>query len=229
MALQCPLSILILTHNRNSTSSQTQNATFPAGSYSFTTFLDTVQADCTSNAATWQCYPYTTYNQSASGAMTIFNWIISPKNDGSPTFVISSSDNPFALDFSNATLTLVDAGLSTEAYTFQVPMDKKVIPTTALTGDNSASICDYDDTTFSASLYTKMAMTYPAGSSAQTNSTVGAFQQWPYAVSVQQVIGGGVNVPACYETMNGNQGNRISLETQPSQSTCRCTYQNFGT
>lgn len=159
--------------------------------------------------------------------MTTFDWIITPTNNSQ--FVISSSNNPFALTFSNATLNMVDAGLSSEAYTFQVPMDKQVIPTTALTDDNSASICDYNGTTFSATLYTKMASTYPSSSSASNSSSGAPFRPWPHAVSVQQVIGGGVSVPSCYKTVNGNRGDRIPLDTEPAQSNCRCAYQNFGT
>lgn len=206
-----------------------QNNSFPAGSYTFTTFLDTVQSDCTSNSATWQCYPYTTYNQSASGAKATFNWIITQTDLSDASYVVSSSDNPFALIFDNATLTLVDAGLPTEAYTFQVAMDKQVIPTAALTNDNSAAVCNYNDTTFSAMLYTQMGATYPSGASNQANVTSGPFQSWPNAVSVQQVISGGVNVPICYRTKNGNQGDKIDVKTEPAQSSCRCAYQNFGT
>ena len=161
--------------------------------------------------------------------MTTFQWIISETGESDASYAVSSSSNPFALTFSNATLTLVNAGLSNEAFSFQVSMDKEVIPRTALTSDNSATACYYDGTTFSAMLYTQMNATYPTGGASQASPSPEAFQEWPHAVSVQQVIGGGMDVPSCYKTVNGNKGDSISIDTEPAQSNCRCSYQNYGT
>ena len=223
-----------------SNTTSTANAPFPAGSYAITTFLDTVSTNCTSNPATWTCSPYTTYSSSHSGALATFNWIISPSNaDGASngTLTISASHDPFAIDFSNASLSLVDAGTSQERYTFSIPVQKTVFPTTAITTNNVAASCDYDNTQLQASLYTRMPNTYNVSSqsssttqtlSTSTNSTNG-FQAWPFAVDVTQSIGGGANVPACYESANGNNGDRITngLEPQSSTDMCTCEYKNF--
>src|SRR5205814_8516701 len=60
---------------------------------------------------------YTTYRESGSGADTTFNWIITPTPENATEYVISSSNNPFALDFDNASLSLIHQGQSSEAYT----------------------------------------------------------------------------------------------------------------
>ncbi|MCJ1236334.1 hypothetical protein MMC14_004315 [Varicellaria rhodocarpa] len=220
-----------------SNTTSTVNAPFPAGSYAITTFLDIVSTNCTSNPATWRCYPYTTYSSSHSGALATFNWVISPSNaDGASndTFTVSASHDPFAIDFSNAPLSLVDAGTSQERYTFSIQRQKTVFPTTAITTDNAAASCDYNNTQLQASLYTRMPNTYNASSQSSSttqtlstsNSSTGGFQAWPFAADVTQSIGGGANVPACYES---NNGDRITngLEPQPSTDMCTCEYKNF--
>ena len=201
---------------------------FPAGSYSFETFLNVLSSNCTSNPSTWRCYPYETYNQSTTGADTIFNWIITPTADNSSNYLISTSNNPFALDFANVTLTLVDVGLNTEAYTFSTNMQKIVMPTAPLTADGAATDCFYNGTIFSGRLYTKMGKTYPFGNMTSPSGS-NAYQPWPYAVEAQQQTAGGSGVPDCYEMFNGNPGNHIDVPTVSSSQDCLCQYQNYGT
>jgi hypothetical protein len=164
--------------------------------------------------------------------MITFNWIITSTDLFSNSdFIISSDNNPFALSFTNANMQLIDIGLETEAYTFSVPMDKIVMPQTALTPDNAATGCIYNDTAFEARLYTKMRSTYPTNAEAVNPSAQGpVFKPWPNAVKVMQVIDGGQNVPMCFRTTNGLLGQRVTegLEAQPSTSTCTCEYMNFG-
>jgi len=170
--------------------------------------------------------------------MTSFNWIITFTGLSDANYVISSSDNPFALTFTNASLQLSDAGLETEAYTFSVPMEKIVRPQTALTDDNAATSCIYDGTSFEVRLYTKKPKTYPSAAES-SNSTAGltppssndpVFKPWPHAVQVDEVINGGSNVPRCYKTINGELGARVTkgLTAQPQSETCKCGYLNFG-
>lgn len=227
-----------------SSSGAIPNGPFPAGSYALTTFLDTVSTNCTSNAATWRCYPYTTYTQSQSGAMATFNWVITerdPKSFSVDKYSISSTDNPFALDFSNVPMQLLDLGLSSERYAFSVTMDKTVIPSTAIAGDNSVATCFYNNSTFGASLFTKMSKTYPLPASASDstappspsagngNSASQGFQPWPYAIRVEEYIGGGSGVPSCYKTVKGNIGDRITDGISPKspENVCSCLYKNF--
>ncbi len=211
---------------------------FPVGAYALTPFLDTVSTNCTSNEATWRCYPYTTYKESPTRSMATFNWIITAadQESSSTDFVISSTDNPFALDFTNVSMRLVDAGLSSERYTFSVTTNKTVIPSAAITRDNTLATCFYNGTTFRAELYTKMSKVYQSAASPSTtpdlgNSTGERFQLWPYAIRVEESIGGGDNVPACYRTTDGNLGERITdgLSAQPSGDKCSCLYKDFNT
>lgn len=208
--------------------SSTPTGPFPIGSYVLNTFLDAVSTNCTSNAATWQCYPYKTYADSPSGALASFNWIIS----GSPgRYLISSTENPFAPKFVNASLTLDDVNTPTERYTFTVPINKVVVPNIPITTDNTTASCEFNNTMFQASLYTRMANTYPSNSSSPSSAIdpSGGIQPWPYAVKVIQSIGGGANVPACYEVRDGNFGARVTngLVAQPNRLTCNCTYKNY--
>ncbi|KAI9853109.1 MAG: hypothetical protein M1838_001610 [Thelocarpon superellum] len=212
---------------------------FPAGSYSISTYLDSVASNCTSNPNAWRCFPYVTYNQSAMGSEATFDWIITPSAGASALskFTISSSNNPFALTFNNVPLELLDSGLSTERYRFQVPMDKEVVPSSPITDDNSLATCWFNGTTFQAELFTKMPKQYPppsspssaasapSGTPAATEST--AFQNWPYAVEIEQVISGGEDVPECFKLINGNAGDQVmGLATGGPADLCGCTYKN---
>lgn len=221
----------------------TPSGPFPVGSYALTTFLDTVSTNCTSNAATWRCYPYTTYAQSSTGAAATFNWIITPadqKSSSSNQYTVSSTKNPFAVDFSNISMQLVDVGLNSERYTFSLPMMKTVVPSTAITKDNSIATCLYNDTILQADLYTKLPKAYPpaspSSSAATSTSTIdssngatGGFQPWPYAVRVEERIVGGSDVPECYKTINGNLGDRITdgLAGRAQNNVCSCLYKNY--
>jgi hypothetical protein len=185
-----------------------------------------VSTACTPNSDTWRCYPYTTYAETGSGADTLFNWIITPTKENGTDYLISSTDNPFALDFDNATLSLTNQGQSSEAYRFSVNMQKTVIPNVTLTADGAATDCFYNGTIFSAVLYTKKEKTYPAQNTT-TPSATGAYPPWPYAVEVQQAANGGAGVPDCYKMINGNPGEHVSIGNEPDSQTCQCVYQNY--
>jgi len=200
------------------------NTTFPAGSYAIETVLDSVSTNCTSNSATWRCYPYSIYSESTSASAATFDWIIQPFSDGSNNYTISSTDNPFSLVFANASLTLQDAGQSSERYTFQVEMKKPVVPATSITNDNTAATCYFNSTTFEASLYTRMTKSYPPNSTDSRNST--AFVPWPYAVQIEQLASSGSTVPECFDSANNPVGN---FSVEQSGKVCNCLYLNYGT
>ena len=218
----------------SNTSSPSVTGPFPAGSWTFTTFLDSTSTNCTSNPLAWKCEPSVTYASSPTNAEATFNWII---NSTSPsTFTISSTDNPFAIDFSNASLTLLDADTPTERYTFTTTVQKQVFPSFSVK-------CFYNTTQFSADLYTKRAKSYPANSSSASTSSPaaaatsgaagaaagGVFANWDFAVDATQSIGGGEDVPACYNTDNGVVGSRVTdgYTVEPSTDFCSCAYKNY--
>jgi len=186
------------------------------------TFLDTVYTDCTSDAATWTCFPYTIYANSPVQAEATFNWIISAGSKPS-TYVISSTDNPFAIEFQDISMTLKDAGNSSEHYWFQITMDKQVSPSQAIAPDNSAATCFFNGTTFTGYLYTKISSGYPPNG----QSTGGKYPQWPFAVRAEQTMSGGEGVPDCYQTNNGNLGKQIPLNATAFGNLCDCLYMNY--
>lgn len=196
---------------------------FPLGSYSFTIFLDTVTTDCTPDANTWTCFPYTIYNDDHAKSLTTFNWIISEKSQGN--YQISSVQNPFAINFENTAMKMVDKDGDNERYQFQISMDKQVVPSASITDDGSQATCFYNATTMTGYLYTKRAKNYPTSQDTATNAT---YQAWPYAVRVEQTAGGGEGVPDCYKTTNGNLGERVGNQTATDPTTlCSCLYRNF--
>ncbi|KAI9692124.1 MAG: hypothetical protein M1822_006354 [Bathelium mastoideum] len=217
---------------------------FPLGTYSLTTYLATVNTNCTSNSATWTCFPYTTYTSNPSTALTTFNWALSMNGTTDNAREISALQDPFALNFASEPLALLDANLPTERYTLNITLPKQVSPSTALAGANGeVSTCFYNSTTLQAELYMKMASSNNdssstggggnGGSGGEDSSGGGAggasYPAWPFAVRVEQVATGGEGVPDCYEMENGVVGQRITtgLESEGPASECSCVYQNF--
>ena len=211
---------------------------FPAGSYTLETFLDTTTTNCTSNPQSWKCEPSVTYSASPTDSMATFNWIITPAttSDPNPNFTISSTDNPFAINFANAPLKLLGAGTDDERYTFTTMVQKAVFPSFSVK-------CYYNETQFTANMYTKKPKSYPPGSTASASaaapastsgSAAGAppgasFATWHFAIDATQSIGGGVDVPACYNMDNGQVGSRVmsGYSIQPAQDFCSCAYKNY--
>lgn len=206
---------------------------FPAGSYTFSTYLDAVVTNCTSVAADWQCAPYHTYGDSPSLAVAKDQWIIIDSGSpSSPNLTISSSDNPFNVEFANASLTLVDADSSSERYTFTAHFNKVVVPTPGI-------YCYFNNTMIEGNLYTKRAKSGPSNMSGSSMSsaaqptaaervTSNTYQEWKYAIQNTQSIGAGSTVPECFHMNNGVRGERAGNGTKPhTNDTCRCVYQNY--
>lgn len=219
-------------HMRSSHSSPSNSSDsgdpFPVGSYSLTTNLDRVSTACTSNSETWVCYPLTTYKSSPVASLAVYNWIISGPISN---LTISSSDNPFAISFTNASLTLLDAGTGDERYFFSVAMDKLVVPSSSITNDNHNANCYYNGTMFQAALYTKRTGvngTSMGNATESIDSSLG-WVNWPYAVEVNQTIHGGQDVPNCYKLDNEVPGTRITtgLAAQPTADECACVWRNY--
>ena len=179
-----------------------------------------------------------------ASSLANFNWIIrntsssyatsvtaTTSEEGVPAnLTVSTSDDPFGLTFSDKALTYISSSTdgSSARYTFSYTMSKQVDPLIALTQDNAATTCFYNQTTFTGTLYLSQPRNYPPGNLAESTS-LGGFQQWPYAVEVTQTAIGGTDVPNCYKTVDGILGDSITygLEPQPSTSQCSCDYRNF--
>ncbi|KAI4116316.1 MAG: hypothetical protein LQ338_007736 [Usnochroma carphineum] len=211
----------------NATSTSNSTGPFPAGSYTLITFLDTVQTDCSSQAQDWSCYPYHTHNQSASQATANFTWVITSSGDG---FSVSSTSNPWSINFDGTPLTLVDAGTDNERYQFNTSLNKITVPTIGVN-------CFFNDTNLEGNLYTQKAPTYlssspanPPAANPSSPATSDDFQPWPYAVEVRQTIGGGQTVPECFRIQDDRKGDRITdgITPQGASAVCSCDYRNFG-
>jgi hypothetical protein len=108
--------------------------------------------------------------------MATFNWIISGSKGA---LKISSTTNPFSISFKNTDLELLDEGKDTERYRFSLQTLKTVSPSDDITGDNSAAECDYNDSTLSGYLYTKMKKGYPNEDDGDETGDP-SFPVWPF-------------------------------------------------
>lgn len=218
---------------------------FPLGKYSMITALESIDYGCTSNQATWRCWPYVVYSPSTNtSSLAAFNWILSNTADDYATIssaatpdegipaniTVSSTDNPFGITFSDKPMTYISSSTNTSSarLTFSFSMIKTVVPSQAITADNSNSKCFFNETTFTGTLYLSSPRSYPSVDQ-QGSSLLGGYEQWPHAVEITQVANGGANVPNCYETNNGTPGQRITnnLSPMPNTDQCICDYRNY--
>ncbi|KAH7391018.1 hypothetical protein DE146DRAFT_152601 [Phaeosphaeria sp. MPI-PUGE-AT-0046c] len=194
---------------------------FPVGTYSFVTFLDTVQSGCTANEATWTCAPNTNYYSDPQKALTVLNWEISG-TAGSYKISSKGRDATFGTMFQNERLELLDSGKDTERYRFSITRTKSVNMTGSIGEQKGDFSCDYGNTNIQGSLYTKMARSYPKDTIAVGDTGNPA---WPYAVRVEQTVAGGDNVPSCKRS----SGEKVSesLKAQDAGTLCSCLYKNW--
>jgi len=218
----------------------------PLGQYSFLTTLRAQQKNCTANPATWRCYPYAVLDPSNPSTDTVsqstFNWII--RNDsaiyatketpstpaaGTPAnLTLSSTNNPFALTFTNQSLTYhsSDGNASSPMLTFAFTLPKTVVPTSAISSDNAATQCFFNSTILSGKIYLAASS---RSASTESAANAGGLERWPYGVEILQSSVGGERTPDCYKTVNGGLGERVTegLETTSGEEECRCEYSNL--
>jgi len=217
----------------------------PLGQYSFVTSLRAQQTNCTANPATWRCYPYTVLDPSNpstdTASQSTFNWIIrnssaiyatketpSTPSAGIPAnLTLSSTNNPFALTFTNQSLTYhsSDGNASSPMLTFAFTLPKTVVPTSAIASDNAVTQCFFNSTILSGRIY--LAASSEAAST-EPVADAGSPEQWPYGVEILQSSVGGKGTPDCYKTANGGLGERVTegLEPMAEGEECRCEYSN---
>jgi hypothetical protein len=216
----------------------------PLGQYSFSTKLRAQQTNCSSNPATWRCYPYTVLDLSNPGteasSSSTFDWIIrnesatyatsttpnTPTSSVPANLTISSTNNPFALAFDTQQLTyFADTNATSPRLTFAFALPKTVVPTSSLTSDNAATQCYFNSTILSGTIY--LAGTVDSAANSTGSSS---YQEWPYPVEIVQSSPGGDGTPDCYETVNGQLGARVvqGLEPKEEGDECRCEYRNYG-
>ncbi|KAK8072022.1 hypothetical protein PG996_005370 [Apiospora saccharicola] len=223
-----------------------QPVLFPAGSYSFTTALYDVTTDCTTNNSTFRCYPFKAYNQSRpeleSDVSATYFWTISQHEVNSWAYSISAAPNPFVPQFTNLSLTQLDANQPGERLTFNFRMHgAAVVPATALSSgnnnndtssDNRAATCYYNDTLVTGTVWTRRPAEFPAnlttpvsngGGQGKTLTASTAFDPWPYAV---QVVQSTRDAPDCRDTEGNPVGGEFGLPPG-REGECSCSYANF--
>lgn len=204
---------------------------FPAGSYTFQTYLISATTNCSSSQSSWTCLPYRTYSESPSDSVASYQWIIDSSSPSSPNLTISSSDNPFNIEFANATLSLLDKGSDSERYTFTANFEKRV----PIIGGKS---CFYPNASLKGTIYTKRAKSTTTAESSTASTTLSPtatadipsdkFAQWKYAVEATVSASGGSDVPACYHMMGTSKGAQYSEgASKTAGDVCSCEYKNY--
>ncbi|EHA49922.1 hypothetical protein MCOR27_009233 [Pyricularia oryzae] len=207
---------------------------FPAGTYSFTAALMSVQTSCTSDPAVFGCYPFTTYGSATvSQSAATFEWTI--ESTGSSSYQLSSaagsvSNATLLPQFSNLPMTLVEANTDTERYTFNLTIAKEyVVPNGTATVLPGTADCWYNSTVVKVELWTRQRATYPPSitdvplpNTDGTGSTTTAVSPWPYRFTMSQVQGSSPNVPECRNSQGTVLGPTIN-----GAGDCQCSYKNY--
>ncbi|OAA63729.1 hypothetical protein SPI_03892 [Niveomyces insectorum RCEF 264] len=219
-----------------------QSTQFPAGSYAFTVALTNVSTGCTNNGFAFGCYPSTVFSSSSSSSTksqnasaATFYWVIAATTtSGSPgsssastAYTISSGDTPStssreppsdfaAPSFHGVPMQTLDSGQDTERLVFNFSMTLSYVPMSDLiAAQTSSATCYFNQTTFSATIWTRRRATYPpdianttavaSGTAASAASAV--YLPWPFAVEVAEVQPAGPGVPECLDYHGRSLGN----------------------
>ena len=213
----------------------TTSTSFPTGTYSIVTYLDSVRSKCRkANRPNWTCYPYTTFDTSPSEALTVFNWKIeeepslrSSLPSSLTNYTISSTPNPFALEFSSSPLVLVDEGAESEHLLLQISLEPAAPPGNTTGEEDNSGICASRQNLLRAMLYTRRERGYPyeVGDIEGTAS----FPLWPYAVRIEQIVSDGESISVCSRIDDGGVQNDVMDEdySKMESNMCGCVYQNY--
>ncbi|KAK5171111.1 uncharacterized protein LTR77_004255 [Saxophila tyrrhenica] len=188
-----------------------------------------------------QKFPLGEYNGSTDDtSVASFNWIISntssiyatndtttTPSDGVPAnLTVSSSNDPFGITFTDKALTYVSpsSNVTSAHYTFSFTSTRRIIPSPAITADSTNAECFFNQTIFTANIYLSTERKFPSSS-----TSIGGYEPWPYAVEITQTAAGGNDVPDCYSTVDGQEGEPVTadLVPQPEESECSCEYRNY--
>jgi len=178
---------------------------FPAGNFTFETSLISTRTSCTSNPATWRCFPF------ENGSSAKFYWIISEPDKKNADYTISSSDNPFAPSFKGLTLARFDQGNSDERFEFSFNTTRNIVPSDSIGANNRVATCSFKNTMFEATLWTRRRNneTLPIN-----DAVDGKYADWPGDIEVRQIKEAELGQPMCED----DQGTEIA-DVQAAQET----------
>ncbi|OAA82180.1 hypothetical protein LEL_01725 [Akanthomyces lecanii RCEF 1005] len=196
-----------------SSSGGSANAVFPAGSYSFDTYLRENSTGCTSRATSWRCYPESASGGSSIGGRATFYWTL--QATGPRSYYVSGAENPFAPDFANLAATMLDADQPTERLTFAFSTNKTVVPTDAGAPGSRVARCTYTGTVFQATLWTRRR----GGQPFEAPSHPSQYAPWPGDFEVAQYKNSTIGDPVCVD----QQGKSIA-DIQAAGGSCMCRY-----
>lgn len=195
---------------------------FPIGVWNFDVVLASVDTDCTGTPETWNCLPY------EDGQPYQFNWNITtldPEAKKPESLQISPIPDFHSLQFPPTPLRLMDNGTRDERYLFSLLFPKRVQLRSGLNGDNANTICYFNQSSLSGTLYRQSASgdsdAVPAG-----NSTIGV--DWPGTLFLSYSSPSGAGTPDCYHSSGGPATSpRITEGIYPPATAgdCSCVYE----
>ena len=202
---------------------------FPLGSWTAGATLISAATACTSNPNTWRCYPY------KIGGATLFDLTIANTSEvyapnstvessaagGVPANLTVTSLNPFAIPFTNQSLTYISSpdNATSARLTWTFEMAKSVMASASMGSNGATAKCLFRSAVFRGTLYLQA----PRSQEPMQN---GGDHEWPYAVEIRQSARGGDGVPECRESSGGGTVGG-DLVPQSSESECDCVYRNY--
>lgn len=128
-------------------------------------------------------------------------------------------------------MTLLDSGLASERLVFNFSMDLAYVPTEDLVAaQTSSATCYFNQTAFTATLWTQRPATFPAGIGgvvppATASSTL---SPWPFAVEIAEVQQAAPGIPDCVDFHGHTLGDFSVDNPSPDGSqSCGCWYSNM--
>lgn len=196
---------------------------FPLGQWMVEATLVEANTGCTSNSSIWRCYPYTvggetTFDLTVNNTSELYAPNSTVYADNKPMDVPAnltvSSSNPFAIPYTNQSLSYITASSNETAerleWTFE--MTKTVMPSSSMMGNGGTAECAFLGTMFTGSLFLNAPRTVVEEASNR---------QWPYAFEIRQSVRGGEEAVEC----RGISGGSVSVPGAGGM--CDCTYRNY--
>ncbi|ATY63002.1 hypothetical protein A9K55_008481 [Cordyceps militaris] len=197
--------------NSQSSPDGADSAVFPAGAYSFETYLRANSSGCTSRASSWQCYPET----SASSLRATFYWTVQGDVGGAHhDYYVTGTEEPFGPAFANLPATLLDVKQPSERLSFAFAANKTVVIPVAA-GDGRVANCTYPGTVFQATLWTRRR----GGQGVSAPSRTARYAPWPGEMEVVQYKNSTIGDPVCVD----RHGKAIA-DVQAAGGSCLCRY-----
>lgn len=196
---------------------------FPLGQWTVGAILADATPGCTSNPDLWRCYPYVVGGET-SFDLTILNTtaLYAPNSTagdsegaGVPANLTISSSNPFAIPFTNQSLTYTSSTSDDSARRLEwsFEMTKSVMPSSSVMAGGEASQCAFPGTMLTGTLYLDRPRARSEG--------MGSDREWPYATEIRQRQERGGGAVVC----QGMRGGTISVPA--ADGPCECVYRNY--